>query len=200
LLPAYIGDPARRTEELKFTESPQEKEANPNASPARPVTQHGALVERLKKLGEQQKSDWQELLRTALDLAVNLLSGNETNLLSGNRPELLSKNKTALLSGNSPELLSKNNPKLLSGNKPKILSGNKTSLFSGNHFSFFSNLKIDIHIENTGNNNGNNSGNNPPPPPNADSENSQQESQQELLAPYMQESPSGESHNETPNP
>jgi hypothetical protein len=127
----------------------------------RPFAHPEAIVDQLKKLGEQQKPGWEKLLR-ALDFAINLLSGNETNLLSGNKPELLSKNKAALLSGNNPEILSKNNPKLLSGNKPKILSGNKTSLFSGNHFSFFSGLKIEVHIENAGNNNGNNSGNNSP--------------------------------------
>jgi hypothetical protein len=138
-----------------------EQVVQPSNSVHRPFVQAGELVDQLKKLGAAQKSRWEELLRV-LKLAVNLLSGNETNLLSGNRPELLSKNKAALLSGNSPNLLSGNSPKLLSGNKPEILSHNKTSLFSGNHISLFSGLKIEIHIENTGNNSGNHA---PPPPP-----------------------------------
>jgi hypothetical protein len=125
------------------------------AAPARPMAHPELFVEQLKKIGAEKKARWERLLRTALDLAVNLLSGNETNLLSGNRPELLSKNKTALLSGNSPELLSKNNPKLISENKAQILSGNNASLFSGNRISLFSGFKIEIHIENTGNNSGN---------------------------------------------
>jgi hypothetical protein len=141
-----------------------ESAVQPNHA-TKPPAHPGALADQLKIFAERQKSQWEKMLSTALKLTATLLSGNETNLLSGNRPELLSKNKTSLLSGNSPELLSKNNPKLLSENKQKLLSGNKTAIFSGNHFSFFSGLKIDIHIENTGNNNGNNSGNIPPPPP-----------------------------------
>jgi hypothetical protein len=141
-----------------------EPAAQPNHAP-KPPAHPAALADQMKIFAERQKAQWEKMLSTALKLTATLLSGNETNLLSGNRPELLSKNKTSLLSGNSPELLSKNNPKLLSENKQKLLSGNKTAIFSGNHFSFFSGLKIDIHIENTGNNNGNNSGNIPPPPP-----------------------------------
>jgi hypothetical protein len=104
------------------------------------------VLNHLKKYGDMQRKQWAELLRE-VELAVNLLSGNETNLLSGNKPELLSKNKAELLSDNKTELLSKNNPKLL--------SNNKTAILSGNHFSFFSGLKIEIHIENVGNNSGN---------------------------------------------
>jgi hypothetical protein len=131
----------------------------------RPFAQAGAMFEQMKRAAVEQQERWEPILR-ALKLAATLLSDNETNLLSGNRPELLSKNKAALLSGNSPTLLSGNSPELLSGNKPKIVSDNETKLFSGNKFSLsiLSNLKIEIHIENTGNNNGNHA----PPPPHAE--------------------------------
>ncbi len=66
-------------------------------------------------------------LGRVLDIAVDLLSGNQTDLLS--------KNKTALLSGNNP----------------KVLSENTTPILSGNSFSLFSNIKVEIHIENSGN-------------------------------------------------
>lgn len=154
IMPGYAGDPQRRTEELIYDNEKPHAQPSPQKAPQhRPLAQPGAMLDHLKQFAADQKPQWDELLR-AFKLAVNLLSGNETNLLSGNRPELLSKNKAALLSGNSPEVLS--------GNKPKILSDNHTPILSNNHFSlsFLSNLKIDIHIENTGNNNGNNA---PPP-------------------------------------
>ena len=66
-------------------------------------------------------------LGRALDVALDLMSGNEADFLS--------KNKTALLSGNSP----------------KLLSENQTPIFSGNTFSLFSNIRVEIHIENSGN-------------------------------------------------
>ena len=132
------------------------------ARAARPAPQRAATtMEKLKNLGAQ--------LRRALDIAVDLLSNNEadllsknkTALLSGNEADLLAKNKTALLSGNSPKLvsdnatpiLSGNKTPILSGNKTPILSGNKTPILSGNTFSMFSNIKVEIHIENSGNNN-----------------------------------------------
>jgi hypothetical protein len=185
ILPAYVGDPVRRHEELiDDNEKPQDQTSSQQKAPQHRIfAQPGAMVEQLKKLGAEQKSRWEELLRV-LKLAVNLLSGNETNLLSGNRPELLSKNKAALLSGNSPHLLSGNRPKLLSGNKPEILSHNKTSLFSGNHISLFSGIKIEIHIENTGNNSGNKSH----ASPHAESDES------------MQDTPAVEPQAETSNP
>jgi hypothetical protein len=135
----------------------------PDTPAHHPPVSPEALLDQLKKVGQLQKPRWESLLR-ALELAVNLLSGNETNLLSGNKPELLSGNKAALLSGNCPKLLSGNETELLSGNKPKILSDNQTPILSGNRFSLsvLSNLKIEIHIENTGNNSGNHA---PPPPP-----------------------------------
>ena len=74
-------------------------------------------------------------LGRAVDIAVELFSGNEA--------ELLSKNKTALLSGNRPTILS--------GNNPKVLSENTTPIFSGNTFSVLSNIKVEIHIDNSGN-------------------------------------------------
>ena len=74
-------------------------------------------------------------LGRALDLAVDLLSGNEADLLS--------KNNTALLSGNKPEILS--------GNNPKVLSENTTPILSGNSFSMFSNIKVEVHIDHSGN-------------------------------------------------
>ena len=161
----YVADPARRTTELIYTQD-QEKKANPNVPATTPPGQPGTIVEQLKQLAAQQKSRLDTLLR-AVELAFNALSGNETNLLSGNRPELLSKNNTSLLSGNSPELLSGNSPKLLSGNKPKILSDNQTPILSGNHLSLsiLSDIKIEVHIENTGNNSGNHA---PPPPAGSD--------------------------------
>ena len=124
------------------------------ARAARPAPQRAATtMEKLKNLGAQ--------LRRALDIAVDLLSNNEadllsknkTALLSGNEADLLAKNKTALLSGNSPKLVSDNATPILSGNKTPILSGNKTPILSGNTFSMFSNIKVEIHIENSGNNN-----------------------------------------------
>jgi hypothetical protein len=81
----------------------------------------------------------EKLSRLAEDLTLKLLSNNQAHLLSGN----------------SPKFLSENEPEILSGNKTQLLSGNHASIFSGNHVSFFSGLKIEIHIENTGNNNGN---------------------------------------------
>ena len=142
----------------------------PPAAAAKPAPQHAAAtMEKLRNLGAQ--------LRRALDIAVDLFSGNEADLLSknktallsgnsprllsGNEAELLAKNKTALLSGNKPAILSGNKTALLSGNKPAILSGNSpkvlsentTPIFSGNKFSLFSNIKIEIHIINSGDNN-----------------------------------------------
>lgn len=84
-------------------------------------------LEKLKNLGTE--------LGRAVDIAVELLSNNTADLLSGN--------KMALLSGNAPTILS--------GNAPKVLSENTTPILSGNTFSFFSNVKIEIHIENSGN-------------------------------------------------
>jgi hypothetical protein len=94
-----------------------------------------AAMEKVRALGEH--------LGRALDIALDLFSGNQADLLS--------KNKTALLSGNSPKLLSGNSPNLLSGNAPKVLSENQTPIFSGNKISLFSNFKVEIHIENSGN-------------------------------------------------
>ena len=96
-------------------------QANPYAHAAAPI------LEKLRDLGAH--------LGRALDIAVDLLSGNEA--------EFLSKNKTTLLSGN--------NPAILSGNR-KVLSENTTPVLSGNTFSVFSNIKVEIHIDNSGNN------------------------------------------------
>ena len=57
-----------------------------------------------------------------------------------------------LLSNNQADLLSKNKTALLSGNNPKVLSENTTPILSGNTFSVLSNIKIEIHIDNSGNN------------------------------------------------
>ncbi len=81
-----------------------------------------AALEKVKALGEH--------LGRALDLTIDLLSGN----------------KAALFSGNSANLLS--------GNTPKILSENQTPIFSGNKISLFSNFKVEIHIEGSGNGSG----------------------------------------------
>jgi hypothetical protein len=135
----------------------------PGSSPAAAITgpnKAAATEEKLKNLGA--------LLGRALDVAIDLLSGNETDLLSrnktallsgnkseilsGNRPEILSGNKPEILSGNKPEILSGNKPEILSGNKPKVLSGNRTPILSGNTFSVLSNIKVEIHINNSGNN------------------------------------------------
>ena len=86
-----------------------------------------AMAEKAKALGEH--------LGRALEIALDLFSGNKA--------EILSNNKAALLSGNSANLLS--------GNAPKVLSDNTTPILSGNSFSLFSNFKIEIHIENSGN-------------------------------------------------
>ena len=102
---------------------------------SKPAPPPAAVCDKLKEIGEH--------LARALDVAVELLSGNEADILS--------KNHTTLLSGNSPTLLSGNTPKVLSGNKPTVLSGNQTPIFSGNTFSLLSNIKLEIHIENSGN-------------------------------------------------
>ncbi len=93
----------------------------------KPPVNADAAMEKAKALGEH--------LGRALDLAIDLFSGNQADLLS--------KNKTALLSGNSP--------KVLTGDNPKVLSENTTPVFSGNTFSLLSNIKVEIHIENSGN-------------------------------------------------
>jgi hypothetical protein len=84
-------------------------------------------MEKLKALGEH--------LGGALEIALDLFSGNKADLFSGNEAALLSGNKAAFLSGNAP----------------KILSENQTPIFSGNKISLFSNFKVEIHIENSGN-------------------------------------------------
>jgi hypothetical protein len=94
-----------------------------------------ATVDKLKDLGAH--------LGRALDIAFDLLSGNEAHLLSGNEADLLSKNDTALLSGNCP--------KVRLGDNPKVLSENRAAAFSGNSFSLFSNIKVEIHIDHSGN-------------------------------------------------
>jgi hypothetical protein len=76
-------------------------------------------MEKLMAIGER--------LGGALEIALDLFSGNEAALLSGNRANLLS------------------------GNTPKVLSENQTPIFSGNRISLFSNFKVEIHIENSGN-------------------------------------------------
>jgi hypothetical protein len=157
----FVGIPVFLSATLLATSSFGQQAPGPDHGPLPPAWAGAVpgvppeeVLNHLKKYGDMQRKQWAELLRE-VELAVNLLSGNETNLLSGNKPELLSKNKAELLSDNKTELLSKNNPKLLSDNKQKILSNNKTAILSGNHFSFFSGLKIEIHIDNVGNNSGN---------------------------------------------
>ncbi|MGA2258049.1 MAG: hypothetical protein ABSG53_25575 [Thermoguttaceae bacterium] len=118
---------------------------SPSLAAAKPSPQKtAATAEKLRNLGA--------LLGRALDVAVDLLSGNETELLSKNKTALLSGNKPEILSGNKPEILSGNKPEILSGNKPKLLSGNRTPILSGNTFSMFSNIKVEIHINNSCNN------------------------------------------------
>jgi hypothetical protein len=140
-------EPQKKTEKeatLQFTLQP--------ARVAKPAPDKTVTMDKIKSLGEH--------LARALDIAVDLFSGNEAEFLSKNRTALLSGNKPTILSGNAPNLLSGNAPNLLSGNAPKLLSGNATPIFSGNKaqilsgnsFSMFSNLKIEIHIENSGNN------------------------------------------------
>ena len=93
-------------------------------------TSPGAAKPSLQKTAatmEKLKNLGTELGRT-LDLAIDLFSGNGADSLS--------QNKTALLSGNSP----------------KLLSENTTPILSGNTFSLFSNIKVEIHIDNSGNN------------------------------------------------
>ena len=108
---------------------PAHKPAAPKAPPA----------DKLKALGEH--------LGRALDLALDILSGNEAEFLSGN--------KAALLSGNSART------KAFNGEKPTVLSGNKMSAFSGNKIDLFSNIKlfsdikVEIHVHNSGTNSGN---------------------------------------------
>jgi hypothetical protein len=110
----------------------------PHAAPA------GAPAKNPHSLAAQWEALKEQVIRFACELSLKLLSGNEANLLSGN----------------SPKLLSENAPNLLSGNQPRILSGNQTPIFSGNRLSLFSGLKIEIHIENSGNH-----AVNPPPAP-----------------------------------
>jgi hypothetical protein len=138
-------------------------------------------VQKPKGPGGVPVKSWADLGRLALDVAVDLLSGNQAHLLSGNKtdllsgnspkllseisPELLSRNEVELLSGNKPELLSRNETELLSGNKTDLLSGNKPKLLNGNRVSILSGNKLEIRIENSGNNNGNHGPSMIGPPP-----------------------------------
>jgi hypothetical protein len=108
-----------------------------DGKPATAAPKSCPVCAKLKALGTH--------LGRALDVAASLFSDNEA--------EFLARNKTALLSGNSANLLSGNKPNILSGNAPKLLSDNQTPILSGNSFSFLSNIKIEIHIENSGNGN-----------------------------------------------
>jgi hypothetical protein len=101
---------------------------------AKPAAQKApTTLDKLKTLGS--------LLSRALDVTADIFSGNEGNLLS--------RNKTTLLSGNAPKILSENTTPILSGNNTKLLSENTTPIFSGNTFSMFSNIKVEIHINNS---------------------------------------------------
>ncbi len=140
----------------------------PPAKPAPPQIKrvfpppHGGLPPVLKGLHEAAKNvPWQQFGKPAVDVAAALLSGNNPKILSEILPEILSDNQTKLVSDNEAHVLSGNAPNLLSGNEPEILSGNKAEVLSGNHISILSNIKIEIHISETGNN----SGNEVPPPP-----------------------------------
>lgn len=121
------------------------------------VVQTPAAMPQMRDLAAMH-SGLMDKLRGAFDLAVELLSGNQTHLMSDIQADLLSKNKAELLSGNKAKVLSEISPTLLSGNKPEVLSNNQMPILSGNRVSLFSNLKIEIHIENSGNNNGNHPG------------------------------------------
>jgi hypothetical protein len=115
-----------------------------NVVPVKPAPKKpDVAMEKVKALGEH--------LGRALDIAMELFSGNQADLLSKNKMALLSGNKPDLLSKNKAALLSGNSPTLLSGNAPKLLSENQTPILSGNKISLFSNFKVEIHIENSGN-------------------------------------------------
>jgi hypothetical protein len=137
--------------------APVHAQAKPAVAAPLHMAQPMAAVPQMRDLAAMHGS-LMDKLRGALDVAVDLLSGNHTHLLSDIEAELLSNNKAELLSGNKTKVLSDISPNLLSGNKPEVLSNNQMPILSGNRVSFFSNLKIEIHIENAGNNNGNNNG------------------------------------------
>jgi hypothetical protein len=143
--------------------SPQHVVVSPRLPAAQPPFRPRVAAALMAPLAEKFATVKDQLVRWIREAAVKILSGNETNLLSGNSPKLLSDNEPKILSGNRAKLLSENEPKILSNNKTAVLSGNKTPILSGNRISFFSGLKIEIHIENTGNNSGNR--NLPPPQP-----------------------------------
>jgi hypothetical protein len=83
------------------------------------------IMEKLKTLGA--------LLGRTLEATIDLLHDNQTDVLS--------RNHATVLSGNTPTILS--------GNNTKLLSENTTPILSGNTFSMFSNIKVEIHIDNS---------------------------------------------------
>jgi hypothetical protein len=142
---------------LRPASPPQHAGSHPGMPAAQPVIRPYDRLAPMALLAERFALLKDQLGRLIRETALKLLSDNKTNLLSGNSPKLLSDNEPEILSRNSPKLLSENEPKILSNNKTPVLSGNKTAILSGNHISLFSGLKIEIHIENSGNHN-------PPPP------------------------------------
>ena len=122
LFAADRAAPAPARFDISHTAVPSPGAAKPCPRPT------AATMDKLKDLGGH--------LGRALDVALDLLSGNEANLLSNNN--------TALLSGNCP--------KVRLGDNPKVLSENRIPVLSGNTFSLLSNIKVEIHIDNSGNN------------------------------------------------
>jgi hypothetical protein len=90
------------------------------------------------------KPPWGNLGEVAVNVALHLLSGNNTNLLSGLDPVILARNKV----------------NLLSGNKPKLKDSSPFSFMSGN--------KLEIRINGSFNNNRDSGNSNPNPEPPAD--------------------------------
>jgi len=119
----------------------------PHSVAPRPDAQTVPWVNKLKDLASPSKVPWDSVLKSVVDVAVKVLSGNETHLLSENEAELLSNNKPELFSGNRCKFLSENQPKLLSDNKPAILSGNQTPILSGNHVSVLSGIRLEFRVD-----------------------------------------------------
>lgn len=117
--------------------------AKPHVVLPHAIAQPAAAIAKPKEVRGPQKPLWDRLLKSIVDVGIDLLSGNEAELLSNNEAELLSGNRAEVLSGNSP--------KLLSDNKPELLSRNQTLILSGNRISLRPQIKVEIHISNSGN-------------------------------------------------
>jgi len=73
--------------------------AGPPPAVASPGTPMQSLLARLKDLAKEQVAPWKGLITSAVDVGVDVLSGNEPEVLSGNKVTVLSGNRLSVLSG-----------------------------------------------------------------------------------------------------